>query len=109
MTRRVLLSFSLFASFCLVVRAQPQPEVKAHTALVHHIAVSPDGKLVATAGFDKIVKLWEFSNGTLKELKQLTGHTDPVYCVAFNKDGKLLASSSHDKTIRTGRYPMANR
>ena len=63
-----------FALFCLGVAAvlptaaaQPAP-VKAHAALVHAVAVSPDGKTLATAGFDNAVKLWDIAaDGTLKE------------------------------------------
>jgi WD40 repeat protein len=83
------------------VAAQPAP-TKAHTALVHCVAVSPDGKLLATAGFDNAVKLWDInSDGSLKEKKVLSGHTGPVYAVAFNpKDDKMLATASQDKTAR---------
>src|SRR5262245_108612 len=83
------------------VVAQPAP-TKAHTALVHCVAVSPDGKLLATAGFDNTAKIWEINPaGTLKEKKVLTGHTGPVYAVAFHpKDNKLIATASQDKTGR---------
>jgi WD40 repeat protein len=79
--------------------AQP---VKAHTALVHAVAVSADGKLVATAGFDNTVKIWEVAaDGTLKEKKTLTGHTGPVYAVAFDpKDNNKLVSASLDKSSK---------
>ncbi len=81
--------------------AQPAP-IKAHGALVHAVAVSPDGKTLATAGFDNVVKLWEIADdGTLKEKKTLTGHTGPVYAVAFHPtDAKLIATASQDKTAR---------
>lgn len=81
-----------------VGNAQAPVELKGHTALVYSLAFSPDGKLLATAGFDNLVKLWEFPSG--KEARTLTGHTGPVYCVAFSPDGKTLASSSHDQSIR---------
>jgi WD40 repeat protein len=73
-------------------------ELKGHTALVYGVAFSPDGKLLATAGFDNDVKLWDF--GTAKEARTLKGHTGPVYSVSFNNDGTVLASSSQDATIR---------
>ncbi len=83
------------------VAAQPAP-AKAHTALVHCVAVSPDGKTLATAGFDNTVKLWEIgADGALKPLKVLTGHTGPVYAVAFHPtDPKIVATASQDKTGR---------
>lgn len=83
------------------VAAQPAP-TKAHSALVHCVAVSPDGKFLATAGFDNTVKIWEIKpDGALKEVKILTGHTGPVYAVAFHpKDEKIVATASQDKTAR---------
>ena len=41
--------------------------------------------MLATAGFDNAVKLWDFATG--KEIRTLKGHTGPVYCVVFSKDG----------------------
>lgn len=73
-------------------------ELKGHTALIYHLAFSPDGKMLATASFDNTIKLWEWPSG--KEVRTLTGHTGPVYCVAFHPNGTTLASGSLDKTIR---------
>jgi len=84
--------------FASTAAAQTPMVFKGHTDLVHSVAVSPDGKQLATAGFDSTVKLWEIATG--KNTATLSGHTGPVYCVAYRPDGKALASSSQDKTIR---------
>src|SRR4051812_49710753 len=87
-------------SVALADDKQPDSQVidKAHEQLVYSLAVSPDGKTLASAGFDGVVKLWELPS--FKLLREIKGHTGGVYCVAFNKNGDLLASSSVDKTIR---------
>jgi WD40 repeat protein len=98
---RIFLISSLFCALASLrepVFAQAPTELKGHTALVYNLAFSPDGKILASAGFDNVVKLWEYPSG--KELREIKGHTGPVYCVAFSPDGKTLASSSHDMTIR---------
>jgi WD40 repeat protein len=97
------LHFAFLSSFLLgflssSLLAQPPTELKGHTALIYHLAFSPDGKLLATAGFDNVIKLWEWPSG--KEVRTLSGHTGPVYCVAFHPNGTILASGSLDKTIR---------
>ena len=66
---------------------------------VSSVALSADGRTVATADGDGTVRLWD-----LEEHRQLgaplTGHTDRVYSVAFSPDGRTLASASADKSVR---------
>jgi hypothetical protein len=76
----------------------PAGEIDAHEALVHHLAVNPKGTALASAGFDKVVKLWRLPS--MKPLRELKGHSGPVYCVAFDPKGDRVASASQDKTIR---------
>ena len=61
-------------------------------------AFSADGKSLATAGADRIVRVWDAKTGTLK--KELKGHRGAVTAVAFFPDGRRLISSSLDHTIR---------
>ena len=59
---------------------------------------SPDGKTLASASWDKTIRLWDADSGQLKNT--LRGHADWVLSVAFSPDGKTLASGSTDETIR---------
>lgn len=64
-----------------------------HEDGVNSLAFSPDGKLLATGGCDRLIHLWEWNSG--KRLRTLTGHPGPVTCIAFSPDGKTLASGSY--------------
>jgi RNA polymerase sigma factor (sigma-70 family) len=65
---------------------------------VNSIAISPDGKTIASACQDAMVHLWDSSTGT--QLHALSGHGREVSSVAFAPDGKTLISGSWDNTIR---------
>jgi RNA polymerase sigma factor (sigma-70 family) len=62
------------------------------------VAFSPDGKLLAAAGQEPMVRVWETAGG--KEIAHLEGHAGYVTAVRFFPDGKTLASAGHDGTIR---------
>ncbi|BAY78612.1 WD-repeat protein [Nostoc linckia NIES-25] len=72
--------------------------LNSHSDRVNKVSFSPDGKIIASASYDKTVKLWKSGDGTL--FKTLEGHTDQVNSVAFSPDGRIIASASGDKTVK---------
>lgn len=71
-----------------------------HGDLVTRVKFNPDGKTLASASWDKSVKIWQRDG---KLLQVLRGHTDAVWSINYSYDGKLLASSSRDKTVKIWR------
>ncbi len=61
------------------------------------IALSADGKLLASAGKGNAIVLWEVATG--QEIGRLLGHEAAVRSLAFAADGKSLVSGSVDTTI----------
>ena len=73
-------------------------EVRGHADGILSAALSPDGRLLATASYDRLVKLWEVATG--REVRTLKEHTDAVHAVAFSPDGNRLATVSADRTLK---------
>jgi WD40 repeat protein len=67
-------------------------------SVVHDLAVSPDGRLLATAGADGVVRLRDARTWALR--RALRGHTDAVNSVDFNGDGTELVTTSRDHDVR---------
>jgi eukaryotic-like serine/threonine-protein kinase len=65
---------------------------------VIRVQYSPNGRWLASAGEDHMVRIWEPSVG--KEVRTLQGHQGAVRGLAFSPDSKLVASASEDGTLR---------
>ena len=81
-----------------VKSGEPVRTFEGHQDAVYGLALSPDGKLMATGGYDQKIKLWNLESG--KEARTLSGHNGCVYELAFRPDGKILASASADRTVK---------
>jgi WD40 repeat protein len=66
------------------------------------LALSRDGKKLASGGCDRLVHVWDLSGGyaNIKELPPIENHADWVFGVAFTPEGKRLATASRDKTAK---------
>jgi WD40 repeat protein len=73
---------------------------RGHTDAIRAVAVSPDGRLLASGGgsADPTIKLWSVRDRQCQ--KNLTGHTSEIWSIAFSPDGNFFASGSTDHTIR---------
>jgi cytochrome c len=77
---------------------QPVPSLtyQGHTAPIVSIAASQDGATLASASWDRTVRLWPLAGGAPRVLE---GHTQNVNGVAFAPDGKFLVSAGYDATV----------
>ena len=71
-----------------------------HTNQIAALAVSPDGRTLASASWDRSIRLWSLEDYSVRVL---SGHEAPVNDVAFlaEGDGSTLYSASADGTVRT--------
>ncbi|KAI1727465.1 WD domain, g-beta repeat domain-containing protein [Ditylenchus destructor] len=69
-----------------------------HQQLVNQVMFSPDTRYIASASFDKSIKLWCGRTG--KYISSFRGHVRAVYQISWSADSRLLVSGSADSTLK---------
>jgi WD40 repeat protein len=97
-TKCVPTALAVRALAAALVASPVQVVFRGHGDEVLGVAWSPDGRCLATASYDRTVRIWATDTGN--ELTVLRGHDGWVQGVAWCPDGRRLATASGDQTVR---------
>jgi WD40 repeat protein len=91
-------SVAIFGPCNNLTTEEPIHTFIGHSGSVNSIAISPDGKIIASGSADKTIKIWDLETRTLANT--LSGHSASVNAIAIEPDGKSLVSASSDGAIK---------
>jgi WD40 repeat protein len=74
-----------------------------HRDAVYGLSFAPDGKSLATADIDGVIRLWDVASGT--SLCTFKGHEGELRATAIHPKGDLLATAGQDRIIRLWALP----
>ena len=77
---------------------QLQDTLVGHSGEVRAIAISPDGRILASGGADNSIRIWDLATSEL--LGTLNKNDDEILSLTFSPDGKILASGGANGTIK---------
>ncbi|GAA5893549.1 ribosomal RNA-processing protein RRP9 [Sporobolomyces salmoneus] len=74
--------------------------VEGHSDEILDLAISHDGKVLASAGKDKVLGCWNIEGDGIKWARGLAGHKDKLASIAFRLGTQQLYTSSFDRTVK---------
>ena len=78
--------------------SKPLIRMVGHQGIVNDVKFSPNAFYLASASFDKCIKIWNANTGAF--LFNLRGHVGPVYQISWAPNSKMLLSCSKDSTLQ---------
>jgi small GTP-binding protein len=73
-------------------------ELKGHEGSIYGMAISPDGRRLATGGAEENIRIWNMEDG--KMVAKLEGHEEEVNSVGWSGDGELIVSGGGDNLVK---------
>lgn len=77
-------------------RARESNRLEGHDGYILGLSFSPDGQTIATASYDKTIRLWSLNGKQEKVLKPLD---QPLTSVSISPDGKIIAAASYEGIV----------
>jgi WD40 repeat protein len=76
-----------------------QIDTGGHKAIIRNVVFTPDGRHLVSAGYDKLIRVWDIETGrTVRTLRGQIGEGPEgmIYAMALSKDGRWLAAGGMD-------------
>ena len=73
-------------------------KLQGHDWQVSSVAFHPAGDMLASASWDRTVRIWDINEGKELRIIERGAHTAPITCVAWHPNGALLCTTSADMT-----------
>jgi WD40 repeat protein len=90
--------------FCSPLSGQelkPRLTLLGHKARVMNVAVSPDGKTLASGGDDVTIRFWDVASGKQQNTIKVADEAEWIGSLAFSSDGKMLVSGGSGSGANT--------